>query len=134
MGTDPVNVALIPSVSTAAGFVAAQLGVAPSGEGVVIGEQEYSSNHFPWRQLARKGYEVRQVPFRNGGLELDEVSENVDAGTRLVAFSGVQSATGHRSDIAAISALRKRSERSSSSTPRRCSEPCPCATKSPMST
>ena len=29
----------------------------------------------------------------------------MDAGTRLVAFSGVQSATGHRSDIAAISGL-----------------------------
>ena len=107
MGTDPANVALIPSLSTAAGFVAAQLGEAASGESVVIGEQEYSSNHFPWRQLARKGYEVRQVPFRDGGLEPDEVSENVDAGTRLVAFSGVQSATGHRSDIAAISALAR---------------------------
>jgi len=107
MGTDPANVALIPSLSTAAGFVAAQLGEAASGESVVIGEQEYSSNHFPWRQLARKGYEVRQVPFRDGGLEPDEISENVDAGTRLVAFSGVQSATGHRSDIAAISALAR---------------------------
>jgi cysteine desulfurase / selenocysteine lyase len=107
MGTDPANVALIPSVSTAAGFVAAQLGEAASGESVVIGEQEYSSNHFPWRQLTSKGYEVRQVPFRSGGLEPDEVSKNVDAGTRLVAFSGVQSATGHRSDIAAISALAR---------------------------
>jgi len=107
MGTDPANVALVPSVSTAAGFVAAQLGEAASGESVVIGEQEYSSNHFPWRQLASKGYEVRQVPFRSGGLEPDEVSKNVDAGTRLVAFSGVQSATGHRSDIAAISALAR---------------------------
>jgi len=29
----------------------------------------------------------------------------VDAGTRLVAFSGVQSSTGHRSDIVAISGL-----------------------------
>jgi cysteine desulfurase/selenocysteine lyase len=31
----------------------------------------------------------------------------VDAGTRLVAFSAVQSATGHRSDIAAISGLAR---------------------------
>jgi selenocysteine lyase/cysteine desulfurase len=66
---------------------------------------EYSSNHFPWRQLAVKGYDVRQVAFRNGGLEPEDVGERVDAGTRLVAFSGVQSATGHRSDIAAISGL-----------------------------
>ena len=94
-------------MSSAAGLVAAQFGPAAPGENVVIGEREYSSNHFPWRQLARKGYDVRQVPFRNGGLEPEDVAQRVDGGTRLVAFSGVQSATGHRSDIAAISALAR---------------------------
>jgi len=73
----------------------------------VIGEREYSSNHFPWRQLERKGYDVRQVPFRGGGLQPDDVAEHVDGGTRVVAFSGVQSATGHRSDIAGIGALAR---------------------------
>jgi selenocysteine lyase/cysteine desulfurase len=107
MGADASDVALIPSVSAAAGLVAAQLGPAGAGENVVIGEQEYSSNHFPWRQLTGKGYEVRQVPFHNGGLEPEKVAEHLDAGTRLIAFSGVQSASGHRSDIAAISALAR---------------------------
>ena len=108
LGVKASDVALIPSVSSAAGLVAAQLGQAGPGDNVVIGEREYSSNHFPWRQLAAKGYDVRQVAFRNGGLEPDNVAERVDAGTRLVAFSGVQSATGHRSDIAAISGLARR--------------------------
>ncbi len=94
-------------MSSAAGLVAAQLGPAAPGDNVVIGEREYSSNHFPWRQLERKGYDVRQVPFRRGGLEPDDVEQRVDAGTRLVAFSGVQSATGHRSDIASISTLAR---------------------------
>ena len=107
IGADTADLALIPSVSSAAGLVAAQLGVAGAGENVVIGEREYSSNHFPWRQLAHKGYDVRQVPFRHGGLDPDDVGRRVDGGTRLVAFSGVQSATGHRSDIAAISALAR---------------------------
>ena len=107
LGADLDDVALIPSVSAAAGLVAAQLGQATGAENVVIGEREYSSNHFPWRQLTAKGYEVRQVPFRNGGLEPEALAKHVDAGTRLVAFSGVQSATGHRSDIAGISALAR---------------------------
>jgi selenocysteine lyase/cysteine desulfurase len=107
MGADPADVALIPAVSSAAGLVAAQLGPADRGENVVIGEREYSSNHFPWRLLAGKGYDVRQVPFRNGGLEPEDIARQVDGGTRLVAFSGVQSATGHRSDIAAISGLAR---------------------------
>jgi len=107
IGADPADLALIPSVSSAAGLVAAQLGVAGAGENVVIGEREYSSNHFPWRQLAHKGYDVRQVPFRQGGLDPEDVGRRIDGGTRLVAFSGVQSATGHRSDIATISTLAR---------------------------
>jgi len=107
IGADAADIALIPSVSSAAGLVAAQFGPATPGESIVIGQREYSSNHFPWRQLASKGYDVRQVPFRNGGLEPDDIARRVDGGTRLVAFSGVQSATGHRSDIAAISGLAR---------------------------
>jgi cysteine desulfurase / selenocysteine lyase len=107
IGADPGDLALIPSVSAAAGFVAAQFGPARSGQSVVIGEREYSSNHFPWRMLADKGYEVRQVPFRNGGLEPEDIAARVDGGTKLVAFSGVQTATGHRSDIQAISTIAR---------------------------
>jgi cysteine desulfurase/selenocysteine lyase len=107
IGADASDIALIASVSAAAGLVAAQFGPAQPGENVVIGEREYSSNHFPWRLLQNKGYAVRQVPFRNGGLEADDIAQNVDAATVLVAFSAVQTATGHRSDIDAISATAK---------------------------
>lgn len=107
IGAERSDVALIASVSAAAGLVAAQFGPASRGHNVVIGEREYSSNHYPWRMLASKGYEVRQVPFRNGGLEPDDVALRVDQGTVLVAFSGVQTATGLRSDIGAISAIAR---------------------------
>ena len=107
IGADRADVALIASVSAAAGMVAAQFAPASPGQNVVVGEREYSSNHYPWRLLGGKGYEVRQVPFRNGGLEPDDVARHVDHGTVLVAFSGVQAATGHRSDIAALSAVAR---------------------------
>ncbi len=107
IGADRSDVALIPSVSAAAGLVAAQFSPGSRGQNVVIGEREYSSNHYPWRLLANKGYEVRQVPFRNGGLEPDEVGRCVDGRTAVVAFSGVQPASGHRSDIQAIGAIAK---------------------------
>lgn len=107
IGADRSDVALIASVSAAAGLVAAQFGPAGAGQNVVIGEREYSSNHFPWRFLAEKGYEVRQVPFRNGGLEPEDVAQHVDRGTQLLAFSGVQTASGHRSDVAAMSKIAR---------------------------
>jgi selenocysteine lyase/cysteine desulfurase len=107
IGADRADVALISSVSSAAGLVASQFGAADRGQNVVIGEREYSSNHFPWRLLASKGYDVRQVPFRNGGLEPADIAERVDDGTVLVACSAVQTATGHRSDIRSISAIAR---------------------------
>jgi cysteine desulfurase / selenocysteine lyase len=107
IGADARDVALIGSVSAAAGLVASQFGAADTGQSVVIGEREYSSNHFPWRLLDHKGYEIRQVPFRNGGLEPDDIAAAIDGGTVLVAFSAVQTATGHRSDTRAISALAR---------------------------
>lgn len=107
IGADPADVALIASVSAAAGMVASQLGPARPRENVVIGEQEYSSNHFPWRMLAARGYDVRQVPFHDGGLEPDVVARYVDGGTVVVAYSAVQSASGHRTDLRAVGAIAR---------------------------
>lgn len=107
MGASPEDIALIPSVSAAAGLVAAQFTRAAPGENLVIGAQEYSSNHFPWRQLAARGYDIRQIPFHGGGLEPDLLAARVDGGTRLIALSAVQTATGHRSDLAAVSAIAR---------------------------
>jgi len=108
IGSSPEDIALIPSVSAAAGLIASQFGPAESGENVVIGEREYSSNFFPWRLLDRKGYDVRQTPFRNGGLEPEEIEKRSDGGTRLIAFSAVQTASGHRSDISGIADVARR--------------------------
>ena len=99
--------ALVPSVSAAAGLVAAQFVAARPGENLVTGAQEYSSNHFPWRQLERRGYEVRQVPFRDGGMEADDVRAHVDGGTRLVVASAIQTASGHRSDLRALAGIAR---------------------------
>jgi len=93
IGASADHVALIPAVSAAAGLVAAQFTGASPGENLVIGAQEYSSNHFPWRQLAARDYDIRQVPFRGGGIDPDDLAARVDGGTRLIALSAVQTAT-----------------------------------------
>jgi cysteine desulfurase/selenocysteine lyase len=107
IGTPSTNVALISSVSAMAGLIASQFGPASPGQNLVVGEREYTSNLFPWLQLRSKGYEVRLVPFRNGGVEPDALADHVDAGTQLVSVSAVQSATGHRTDMKAISAIAR---------------------------
>ena len=65
------------------------------------------------------------MPFRNGGLEPDDIARHVDGGTVLVAFSGVQTATRaplrHRARSARS---RGRWVRSCSSTARSSSARC----------
>ena len=107
IGASARDVALVASVSAAAGLVAGQFTRAGPGENLVIGAQEYSSNHFPWRQLAQRGYAVRQVPFHHGGMEAEIVRQHVDGGTRLIAVSAIQTASGHRSDLAALSSIAR---------------------------
>ena len=76
---------LFPVCDTAAGLVAAQFTAARPGENLVVGADEYSSNHFPWRQLEARGYDDRQVPFRGGGLAVEDIAQHVDDDTRLAA-------------------------------------------------
>lgn len=57
----------------------------PLGARVLVPDVEFTSNLFPW--LARPDLDVRTVPA-------DALASTVDAGTDVVAFSLVQSATG----------------------------------------
>lgn len=102
------DIALVPSVSSAAGLIAAQFTRAAPGENLIVGEEEYSSNQFPWRQLAHRGYGLRLVPFRGGGILPGELERVVDDGTKLIAVSAVQTATGHRTDVQALGEIARR--------------------------
>jgi selenocysteine lyase/cysteine desulfurase len=105
IGATADEVALVPSVSAAAGAVAAQLGPAKTGENVVVGAQEFSSNYFPWLLLRDRGYEIRTVPFVNGAPRVEDYASAADPRTRLLAVSAVQSATGAAVDLAALADL-----------------------------
>ncbi|HEX5214408.1 MAG TPA: aminotransferase class V-fold PLP-dependent enzyme [Vicinamibacterales bacterium] len=102
------EVAIIPTVSAAAGLVAANLPAARSGENVVVGESEFSSNFFPWARLRERGYDVRTVAAARFG-EVDAFAGLTDAGTRLIAVSAVHSPTGYRADLRGLGQVAKQS-------------------------
>ena len=108
VGALPEEVAIVPAVSTAAGIVAANMPPARHGENIVVAENEFSSNYFPWLLLRERGYEVRTVSSTSS-LLADAYGEIADGGTRLIAVSAVHSATGYRTDLAALSQVAARS-------------------------
>jgi selenocysteine lyase/cysteine desulfurase len=102
LGGSEEGVAMIPTVSGVAGQVAGHLALERRGGNIVVGAGEFSSNFYAWRQLADHGYEVRVVPFTDGGVSSAALVDRMDAETRLVTVSAVQSASGYRIDLAAL--------------------------------
>ena len=90
------DVAITTSVSVSAGVVAASLPAGPS-ENVVVHEDDFASNLFPWAALESRGVEVRALP-------LDRLADGIDGRTALVAVSAVQSADGAVADLAPLKA------------------------------
>nr|WP_246210888.1 aminotransferase class V-fold PLP-dependent enzyme [Phytoactinopolyspora alkaliphila] len=92
VGASGSDVSVGAQVSQMLGTVVAS--VAP-GSRVLVPEEEFTSNLFPWLAQRDHGVEVRTVPAAR-------LAEYVDAQTDLVAFSLVQSATGEVADVDAI--------------------------------
>lgn len=102
IGGTAAEIAIVPAVSAAAGIVAANLPTAVRRENVVVPENEYTSNFFPWVLLRERGYEVRTVKPEGEAVSVEAFRRAADGGTRLIAVSAVQSANGCRADLAGI--------------------------------
>ena len=98
LGADASQIALTTSVAQAAATVAA---LVPRGR-VVVGENEYRSNLFPWLALRDRGFTVAEVPMPEHVLRSESIVDAIDDATVLVAVSDVQSASGSRVDLVAI--------------------------------
>jgi selenocysteine lyase/cysteine desulfurase len=84
IGVDAADVSVGAQVSQVLAPVAAAI---PDGTRVLVPENEFASNLFPWMAQADRGVEVTTVPAR-------DLADAVTPGTGVVAFSLVQSATG----------------------------------------
>lgn len=84
MGVPATDVAIGSTVSEQLGQVAAGL---PDDAHVLVPEEEFTSNLFPWLAQRDRGVTVTTVPATR-------LAEEVDSRTTLVAFSLVQSSSG----------------------------------------
>ena len=104
LDTEPENVAWTPNCSAAISFVAGGLEFSP-GEEIVVFENEYPSNFYPWTHRAEKlGSKLRVVPIeKNLSRKMENILGNINAQTKVVAFSHVQSDCGYLTDISQVS-------------------------------
>ncbi len=104
LNADPLDVAFVKNTSEGVGIVAEGFPWQP-GDNVVIAEDEYPANVYPWLNLAGRGVEVRRVPSRGGRLLIDDVRAALDSRTRMLSLSWVEFATGFRNDLDVLGGL-----------------------------
>ena len=105
IGASPTDVALIPSVSASAGLVAAESD-RPGPDKHRDRRARVQLESLPVAPPRGEGLRRPSGPVPQRWPRARGCRGAVDGATVLVAFSGVQTATGHRSDIRAISAIR----------------------------
>lgn len=76
------------------------------GDNLVVPDNEFPSNLLPWRNLARRGVELRLVPVPpSGEITPGDIAPLIDSRTRLIAISWVGFLSGFRIDLAAMAEL-----------------------------
>lgn len=80
------------------------------GDHILLNDQEFPSNVYPYLNLRRFGVEIEILPTRNGEVTPEMVEDALkQSGGRikLVSLSAVQFLSGYRPDLAAIGSLCK---------------------------
>ncbi len=98
MGCAADDVGLVGSASEAIILIASGIDFKP-GDNIVTNDLEFPSTVLPWIQMKEHGVEVRLVRSRDWQFTPEEVAEQIDGRTRLVAVSHVSYLSGLRLDL-----------------------------------
>lgn len=96
----PQEIALVPNTTAGITLVAEGLDWKP-GDNVVLFDNEFPSNQYPWLNLASRGVEIRRLSPADsqGRIDLGQIASAFDSRTRLLSISWVGYATGWRVSV-----------------------------------
>ena len=110
LGAGPDEITFVRSTSHGLGLVAEGLDWRAGDELICSPALEYPSNVYPWTRLGDRGVVVRELDPTASGVRAEDVEALLSDRCRVVAVSSVQFASGHRTDLEALSGLcRERS-------------------------
>jgi len=98
IGSQAEEIALVGNTTAGINVVAEGFPWQP-GDNVVLPDNEFPSNQYPWMNLAGRGVEARRVPTEGGCVDLDRLIDACDGHTRIVAISWVSYSSGWRNDL-----------------------------------
>ena len=104
LNANPGEIAILKNTSEGLSFVAEGIRWT-RGENVVTTDLEFPSNFVPWKNLERRGVELRVVQSRDGAYDVGDIAKLIDDKTRIVTVSSVAFHNGFTADLDAIGAL-----------------------------
>ncbi len=106
IGASAEEIAVTDSTSRGANLALQTLGIL-AGSNVVVDQTTYPSARFPLLLPAQRGIEMRVVPARGQGPELEDVERCVDGDTAAISVSHVCRTNGYRHDLKALAGLAR---------------------------
>lgn len=102
--SSPQQIAFVKNTSEGIGLVAEGIRW-KAGDNVVIPQEEYPANVYPWLNLAERGVEVRFVPTVNRRIRIEDIAARIDRRTRVLSVSWVEFSSGFRNDLTTLGKL-----------------------------
>jgi selenocysteine lyase/cysteine desulfurase len=107
IGGDADGVAFVPSVSYGVGVAARNLVVGP-GRTVVVADEQFPSDIYPWRRvISEQGGSILTVAHPGGGAWTESVIAAIDGSTAVVNVPAVHWTDGRAFDLVAIGAAAR---------------------------
>jgi len=105
IGATANEIAYTASTSDGENIVVMGMDLAKRGGNIVIDELHFTTSLYMYKELEKKGVELRIVKHRNWAIDVKDMDRSIDKNTRLVSLALVSNVNGFMHDAKSVSAL-----------------------------
>jgi selenocysteine lyase/cysteine desulfurase len=105
IGASANEIAYTASTSDGENIVVMGMDLAKRGGNIVIDELHFTTSLYMYKELEKKGVELRVVKHRNWAIDVKDMDRAIDKNTRLVSLALVSNVNGFMHDAKSVSAL-----------------------------
>ncbi len=105
IGAKPTEIAFVSSTSDGENIVALGLDLPAKKGNIVLDELHFTSSLYLFKELEKKGVELRIVKHRNWAIDVKDMERVIDNNTRLVSLAMVSNVNGFMHDVTAVSRI-----------------------------
>ncbi|HYE87501.1 MAG TPA: aminotransferase class V-fold PLP-dependent enzyme [Vicinamibacterales bacterium] len=94
-----------PSTRSTTGLAGSSNSLRAGGSNIVIDELHFTTSLYMYKELEKKGIQLRIVKHRNWKIDPEDMAKSIDRNTRLVSLAMVSNVNGFMHDVKAVSAI-----------------------------